>query len=326
MKSGIRMKPVLKLLGDIGILPAVNLDNLADAVPLGEALVAGDVTAVRVSFSSGAAEETLRALTSGVKDLIVCAEGVSSVDQVKRAVAVGSKCVFTSDFNPEVIGYCIENDIAVVPRVESPTQIEVALKMNLETVRFFSAVSVDALSQLKTLSALYPGNRYFVPEGIDPKRLCDYFAFDKVHAVGGDWIVDSELISAGRFDEITRRAREAVLDMHGFSLLHLGINCMDAEQSMALAQKMAFLFGFVVRERPNSNFAGLGFELMKQPDRGEKGHIALGTHDAARASVFLERKGIRSLSGTERYNDDGTLRRIYLDLDIAGFAVHLRRY
>ena len=166
------MKPVLKLLGDIGILPAVNLDNLADAVPLGEALVAGDVTAVRVSFSSGAAEETLRALTSGVKDLIVCAEGVSSVDQVKRAVAVGSKCVFTSDFNPEVIGYCIENDIAVVPRVESPTQIEVALKMNLETVRFFSAVSVDALSQLKTLSALYPGNRYFVPEGIDPKRLC----------------------------------------------------------------------------------------------------------------------------------------------------------
>ena len=320
------MQPVLKLLGEVGILPAVNLDNLGDAVPLGKALVAGDVAAVRVSFSSDAAEETLRALASGVEGLIVCAEGVSCTDQVKRAVAAGARCVFTSGFDPEVIGYCLENEIAVVPRVESVSQIEAVLKMNLEIVRFFSAAPLDALSQLKTLSVLYPGIRYFVPEGIDPKKLCDYFAFDKVHAVGGDWIVDSDLSSAGRFDEITRRAREAVLEMHGFSLLHVGINCADAEQSMALAQKMAFLFGFAVRERPNSNFAGLGFELMKRPDRGEKGHLALGTRDAARASAFLERKGIRSLPGTERYNDDGTLRRIYLDLDIAGFAVHLRRY
>ncbi|GHV37225.1 hypothetical protein FACS1894187_13410 [Synergistales bacterium] len=113
---------------------------------------------------------------------------------------------------------------------------------------------------------------------------------------------------------------------HGFCLLHVGVNCSDAEQSMAMAQKMAFLFGFAIRERPNSNFAGIGFEFMKKPDLGEKGHIAIGTYDVARAAAFLEQRGIRSIPGTERYDDDGGMRRVYLDFDMLGFAVHLRKH
>ncbi|MDR1731288.1 MAG: VOC family protein [Synergistaceae bacterium] len=112
---------------------------------------------------------------------------------------------------------------------------------------------------------------------------------------------------------------------HGFCLLHLGVNCANPEQSKEMAQKMAFLFGFELRERPNSSFAGTGFEFMKQPDLGEKGHIAIGTYDVARAARFLEAKGIHTLPGTERYEEDGTLRRVYLDLDVMGFAVHLRK-
>jgi len=73
-------------------------------------------------------------------------------------------------------------------------------------------------------------------------------------------------------------------------------------------------------------FADPGFELMKTPDLGKNGHVAIGVNDIPRALTYLRQKGVSPIAGTERYQDDGSLRRVYLDLEISGFAFHLRSY
>ncbi len=152
-----------------------------------------------------------------------------------------------------------------------------------------------------------------------------YLKNRNVPAVYGTWITEG-LVSSGRFEEVTRLSQEAVLALHNFGLLHIGINHDVPEKAVASAEKMYKLFGFPLRERPNSMFAGLGFEMMKTPDLGENGHIALGVNDIPRALAHLGRKGVSPVPGTERWNDDGTMRRVYIDLQVSGFAFHLRTY
>lgn len=233
----------------------------------------------------------------------------------------------------------------IIPRIKTGTDAAAAVSIAKSIANaglFYVCVSSDQTGLISTLtpemsicventqtrkieSVLQDGEKFDVPpdvkfltDGVKKDNFVGLLSSEGVTAAVCDWIADSENVELA--------ASDAVSAMHGFSLLHIGINCESAEQSMDIAKKMGFLFGFKLRERPNSNFAGLGFEFMKKPDLGEKGHIGLGTNNAVRAAAYLERKGIKSISGSERRNDDGSLRRLYLDMDIIGFAIHLRRY
>jgi 2-dehydro-3-deoxyphosphogluconate aldolase/(4S)-4-hydroxy-2-oxoglutarate aldolase len=153
--------------------------------------------------------------------------------------------------------------------------------------------------------------------------MVDYLSFSKVLAVGGSWMVKPELISAGKYDEVTRLCREAVTAALGFELRHLGINDPDEHAALADAQKMESLFGFAVKQGNSSNFAGLGFEFMKTPYLGKNGHIAVATVSVDRAVAYLAGKGIATRAETEKRDASGALTVAYLDIEIGGFAIHL---
>jgi 2-dehydro-3-deoxyphosphogluconate aldolase/(4S)-4-hydroxy-2-oxoglutarate aldolase len=146
-----------------------------------------------------------------------------------------------------------------------------------------------------------------------------------VIACGGSWMVKTELISAGKFEEITRLTREAVRILLGFELSHVGLNEENGEQAGKSVELFSRLFHFPVEESQDSFFLGeKEIEILKGPGRGEKGHLAFGTNDVGRALFHLERQGIRPVAGTEKLKDGKTIF-IYLNQEIAGFAIHLRQ-
>ena len=316
------MENVLQRIGELGIVPVVKLDRAEDAVPLGQALIEGELPVAEVTFRTAAAEKSIRNLTENLPDLLVGAGTVLTRDQVKQAVSAGAKFIVTPGFNPSVVDYCIENSIPVTPGVNSPSQIEMALERGLDVVKFFPAEQSGGLPMLKAMSAPYGAVRFIPTGGIDPDNMVAYLAFPKVFAVGGSWMVKPELVTAGKFSEITRLAREAVFRMHGFELGHVGINCPDEGDAKGNASKAASLFGMELRDGGSSFFAGKAFEFMKSPYLGEKGHIAILCNDVARAEAFLKRKGISFLAETARIKD-GRTAAIYLDLSLGGFIPHL---
>jgi 2-dehydro-3-deoxyphosphogluconate aldolase/(4S)-4-hydroxy-2-oxoglutarate aldolase len=209
-KRKIAVNDVLARIGDLKLVPVVKIDKAECAFTLGQALSAGGLPIAEITFRTDAAEDAIRILRRELPDMLIGAGTVLTVDNVNRAVDAGAHFMVAPGFNPKVVDYCLANGILIMPGVNSPTDVEMGLDRGLDVLKFFPAEPSGGLKMLKALSGPYGGVRYMPTGGINTKNLLEYLAFNRVLACGGTWMVESALISAGRFDEITRLTREAV--------------------------------------------------------------------------------------------------------------------
>jgi 2-dehydro-3-deoxyphosphogluconate aldolase/(4S)-4-hydroxy-2-oxoglutarate aldolase len=317
------MNAVLQKIADVGIVPVVKLDTPDQALPLGRALIEGNLPVAEVTFRTDAAEESIKKLTAELPGLLVGAGTVTTVEQAKRAVAAGAKFLVSPGFNPTVVKYCVDNGIPITPGINSPSQIEQGLEMGLTVLKFFPAEQSGGLEMLKAFAGPYGSVRYIPTGGVNVKNMADYLSYPKILAVGGSWMVKPELLAAGNYVEVTRLCREAVMTALGFELRHMGINEPDADAALKDAQAMEKLFGFTVKQGNSSHFAGVGFEFMKTMFLGKNGHIAIATVNVDRAAAYFAAKGVKTRPETEKRDASGALTVAYLDLEIGGFAIHL---
>jgi len=316
------MNETLEKIGKLGIIPVVKIEKAEDALPLGKALIDGDLPIAEITFRTSAAEESIKTLTRELPELLVGAGTVLTIKQARRAVSAGAQFIVSPGFNPKVVDYCLENNIPVTPGINNPTQIEMALERGIEVVKFFPAEASGGLSLLKSMSAPYTGIKFIPTGGINLDNLTSYLSNKKVHACGGSWMVKPELISSGNFAEITRLTKEAVSTMLGFEFAHLGINEENKDKAFNSANLLSHLFYFSVKEGATSVFADPDFEITKNQYLGKHGHIAIATNDIYRTINYLKMKGVSVLPETAK-EKDGKLKAIYLDQEVSGFAIHL---
>lgn len=317
------MHDIVKKISRIGILPVLKLDREEDAVPVGEALLRGGLACVEVTFRTDAARGAIEKLAKECPDMLVGAGTVLTTGQVDEAVAAGARFIVTPGLNPMIVRYCQAKDIPIIPGINNPTGIEQAMVMGLDVVKFFPAQQSGGIEMIKAMGAPYINIAFLPTGGISYDNMNDYLNNKKVVAVGGSWVVNEKMINAGDFDGIARITREAVDHMLGFRLEHVGINCAkaeDAEQNAAICRNA---FSFDTRELPVSYFAGSGLEFMKEGGRGTNGHIAISTNSVDRAVYHLQQRGIEVDMSTAQYNPDGSMRFVYLQNEIGGFAYHL---
>lgn len=317
------MNEILKKIGDYGIVPVVKIDDAADAVPLAKALTAGGLPVAEVTFRTAAAEEAIRLITENVPEMFVGAGTVLTCEQVDKAVNAGAKFIVSPGLNPKVVKYCVEKNIPVTPGCANPSDIEQAIELGLDVVKFFPAEAAGGLNMIKAMSAPY-GNIKFMPTGgINAKNLNEYLAFSKILACGGSWMVKAELINEKKFDEITELTREAVHTMLGFDLKHIGINLPSKEEGIAVAEKFDSIFGFKTKVGETSAFAGKPIEAMFNMGPGKNGHIAISTNSVPRAYAYLKRMGVEFNEDSKKYDEKENLKFVYLKDEIGGFGVHL---
>ena len=191
------------------IIPVVAIQDVGHALPLADALIRGGLPCAEITFRTAAAAAAIEAIAKR-GDIDVGAGTVLKVDQVKQAVDAGATFIVSPGFNPKVVGYCIDNHIAITPGVSNPTDIEMALDFGLEILKFFPAEAFGGLKTLKAMSAPYTMMRFIPTGGIGPDNVLDYLKHPKVAACGGSWMVKSDLIAGGQFERITELTREAV--------------------------------------------------------------------------------------------------------------------
>ena len=317
------MNPIIEQISRIGIVPVIALEDAKDAAPLAKALQRGGMGCAEVTFRTKAAQEAIRIMTKECPEMLVGAGTVLNAQQVDQAVEAGAKFIVSPGLNPATVSYCVEKKIPILPGTANPSDIEAALSLGLDTVKFFPAEAAGGIKMIKAMSAPY-GNVKFMPTGgINADNLKEYLDFEKVIACGGSWMVKKDLIKAGKFEEIERLTAEAVTKMLGFTLSHVGINAQDEASANKTADTFEAFFGMAKKEGKSSVFAGTGIEIMKTPYLGTNGHIAVGTNDMERAVYHLERRGISFDEATAKRDEKGKLKAIYLEDEIGGFAVHL---
>ena len=307
----------------IGIVPVIAIDDAEKAVPLAKALVAGGLPTAEVTFRTAAGEEAIRRIATEVPDMLVGAGTVLTTDQADRAIAAGAQFIVSPGFNPAVTRYVIDKGVTMMPGTATPGEMEQAMSMGLDVVKFFPAEQNGGVAKLKALAGPYTSLHWMPTGGVNTKNLMDYLSFDKIVACGGTWMVKKDLIEGERWDEITAICKEAVRTMLGFELRHVGINCASEAEAEKAAKTFCALFGLEYKPGNSSIFAGGAVECMKSPYLGKCGHIAIGTNSVDRAMYHLGRQGVTFNESTRKTDGKGKTKAIYLDGEIGGFAVHL---
>ncbi len=313
---------ILTRLANACVVPVVVLEDVKDAVPTAEALLAGGVDVMEITFRTAAAADSIKAVAEAVPDMLVGAGTVVTLEQCRQAVDMGAEFIVAPGFDAEIVRWCVEHNTAVAPGCVTPTEIMAAMKLGLKVLKFFPAGVYGGLSAMKALSAPFGGVKFIPTGGVNGQNIGEYLSAPFVHAVGGSWVCSGKDIAEGNFEKITQLCREARQNALGFELAHVGVNCADADASMALCQGFAKAFGFNVKEGKSSNFAASGIEALKSEYLGKNGHIAIRTNRIELAVAELEKKGYPADPETARYKG-GKLTAVYLKEEFGGFAVHL---
>ena len=312
----------LEKLSLAGLVPVIAIDDADDAVPLCKALADGGLPVAEITFRTAAAEESIRRVHEALPHVALCAGTVLTTDQVDRAVNAGAAAIVSPGLSPEIVKYCVEKNIPICPGTSTPSDIQVALSYGLKAVKFFPAEAAGGLPMIKNLAPVYSGLNFMPTGGVNEKNMLDYLAFDRIICCGGTFMCPKDLIKNKEWAKITELTRTAVDKMLGFELRHIGLNTEDAETALAEAKKLSMLTGMPVKEGTSSNFVGTGFEVMKSMGRGKNGHIAIGTNSVKRAKWHLEQRGYKFIEDSAVVKN-GKLIAIYLEDEVAGFAIHL---
>lgn len=203
------MNKVLEEIQKIGIVPVVVLDDAKDAEPLAKALCEGGLPCAEVTFRTEAAEESIRIISKKYPEMLVGAGTVLTIEQVDRAVAAGAKFIVSPGFNPRIVKYCLDKNIPVTPGTQTPSEMEQALEMGLDVVKFFPAEPAGGLSMIKAVAAPYTKLKFMPTGGINLSNVEDYLKYDRILACGGSWMVKGNLVKEGKFDEIQKMTADA---------------------------------------------------------------------------------------------------------------------
>jgi 2-dehydro-3-deoxyphosphogluconate aldolase/(4S)-4-hydroxy-2-oxoglutarate aldolase len=193
----------------VGVVPVVELPEAELAIPLADALVAGGLSCVEIMFRTPAAQAGLEAVRKAYPDMLLGAGTVFDEEQLSVAVSAGADFIVSPGTNPELVEACLARDIPILPGVCTPSEIEVARGLGLNTVKFFPAEPIGGVPFLRALCGPYR-EVSFVPTGsITASVLADYLALPQVLACGGSWMVKPEMLRAGEFDRVRSLAEEA---------------------------------------------------------------------------------------------------------------------
>ena len=311
------MNETLKRVYEIGIIPVIAIEDAAQAVPLAKALVAGGLPAAEITFRTAAAEDAIRAIVKEVPEMLVGAGTVLTCEQADRAIDAGATFIVAPGYDPKVTQHVIDNGCIMVPGTATPGEMQQAMNQGCEVLKFFPAEANGGVAMLKNIGAALKSAKWMCTGGVNAKNVNDYLGYDQIVAVGGTWMCKSDMIKAGKWDEITAICKEAVKTMLGFSLAHVGINCENEGEAEQTAKTLCTLFGFDYKPGNSSIFAGSAVECMKAPYLGKNGHIAIGTNNIDRAVYHLGRQGVEFDESTRKP------KAIYLKGEVGGFAVHL---
>ena len=317
------MNEVVKQLSLIGIVPVIKIEDAAKAVPLAKALANGGLPLAEVTFRTAAAADAIRNIATEMPEMLVGAGTVLTTEQVDKAVEAGAKFIVSPGFNPKIVKYCIEKGVPVCPGCATCGEMEQAMELGLDVVKFFPAEAIGGLNVIKSVSAPYAKLKFMPTGGINEDNILSYLKNPKILACGGSFMVKDSLIKEGKFDEIEKLTKNAVALMHGFEIVHVGINSENKEEAEKTANLLCKLFLLEPDVRSKATFAGTKFEVMHMPFRGKNGHIALGCNFPDRARSYLERLGIEFDESTATYDEKGKLKVVYMKDDIGGFAFHL---
>jgi 2-dehydro-3-deoxyphosphogluconate aldolase / (4S)-4-hydroxy-2-oxoglutarate aldolase len=188
------------------------IDQPDDAVPLAEALLAGGLNCIEVTFRTAGAAESIAAIRKSVPKISVGAGTLLTAEHVKQAIGAGAQFGVSPGLSESVSTTAQENDFTLFPGVITPTEVMRALELGWKHLKFFPSETFGGVSALKALSGPFGhvGVKFIPTGGINAALLPDYLAVPQVAAIGGSWMAERKLVKEKSWAKITALTAEAI--------------------------------------------------------------------------------------------------------------------
>ena len=187
------------------VVPVISLDEPDLALPMAEALLAGGISILEITLRSKNSMQVLKTLASDER-LTIGAGSVNSTTQLDQAISAGAKFIVSPGSYEPLIKAALATGLPYLPGVSTPSEILLNHNLGLELVKFFPAKLLGGPTAIKTISAPFPTMRFMPTGNITQADYSEYLALHNVVAVGGSWMVKSELVAAQDWASITKLA------------------------------------------------------------------------------------------------------------------------
>ncbi|MCW8121470.1 MULTISPECIES: bifunctional 4-hydroxy-2-oxoglutarate aldolase/2-dehydro-3-deoxy-phosphogluconate aldolase [Streptomyces violaceoruber group] len=209
MSSPLPSSPAASVLDLAPVVPVVVVDDLADAVPLARALVAGGLPAIEVTLRTPVALDAIRAIAGEVPDAVVGAGTVVTAEQVGEVVAAGAQFLVSPGWTDTLVEAMRGSGVPFLPGVSTASEVVALLERGVREMKFFPAEAAGGTAYLKALAAPLPQARFCPTGGITPASAPEYLALPNVGCVGGSWMLPKGAIAGRDWARVEALAREA---------------------------------------------------------------------------------------------------------------------
>ena len=203
------MNGYIEMIGKTRLMPAITINHSKDAVSIGDAFVRGGQKVAEVTLRTEDAYKSISLINENT-ELNVGAGTVLTIEQASRAIDCGAKFLVSPGLNPKIVEFAMDKGIEILPGVATPSEIEAALSMGIEIMKFFPADVMGGTKMLNALRGPYINAKFIPMGGMKYENMAEYLSCSNVFAIGGTWMSKPDVVAKGAFDEIERMTREAL--------------------------------------------------------------------------------------------------------------------
>ena len=195
---------------DAKIVAGYTANDPDDAVSIAKALYDGGIKAIEFTLRTESSLEGMKKNCSSVPDIIKGIGTILNYDQLISCKDAGADFGVAPGLNTYIIESAEEINFSFAPGIVTPSELETALSFGCKFVKFFPAEASGGITFLKSMAAPYKHHdiKYFPLGGINEFNMFDYLSEDIVAAVGGSWIVSTELVNDKNWKAIRNNAEK----------------------------------------------------------------------------------------------------------------------
>lgn len=200
---------VLEVMRTGPVIPVIVIEELAQAVPLARALVAGGVRVLEVTLRTAPALDGIRAIAKEVPEAIVGVGTLTKPQDFSDSVAAGARFGVSPGLTPALIEAAHQTKLPLLPGVFTPSDVIAARLAGFQQLKLFPAQQAGGIGMLKALGGPFPDVMFCPTGGVSAENAPDFLALPNVACVGGSWLVPRAAVAAGDWGKITALAKEA---------------------------------------------------------------------------------------------------------------------
>jgi 2-dehydro-3-deoxyphosphogluconate aldolase/(4S)-4-hydroxy-2-oxoglutarate aldolase len=197
------------LIAGVPVIPVVVLPDVAAAVPLARALVAGGLPVIEITLRTGVAIDAIERIAGEVDGAVVGAGTVLSKGQLIAVARAGARFIVSPGVNADLLKAADDSPVPFMPGAATASEVMALMDEGYTLQKFFPAAPAGGVAYLKALAGPLPAIRFCPTGGIDASNFGEYLALPNVACVGGSWVVPGDALAGGDWGRIEQLARQA---------------------------------------------------------------------------------------------------------------------